>query len=58
MIIVALLELLVIILLGSVALLMLRMNCSSPSSIVSLYIETLNGILVIPAGNVILYGPE
>ena len=58
MITVAVLELLIIILSGSEALLILRMNCSLPSSILSLYIKTLNGIAVTPVGNVMLYGPE
>ena len=58
MITVALLELLVMTLSGSDSLLINRMNSSLSSNTLSLIIETLNVTLVIPAGIVMLYGPE
>ena len=58
MITVALLELLVVTLSGSDSLLISRINSSLSSNTLSLIIETLNVTLVIPAGIVMLYGPE
>ena len=58
MITVALLQLLVVMLSGSEALLTIRVNSSLSSNTLSSFIETLNDTLVTPAGSVTLYGPE
>ena len=58
MITVALLELLIVTLSGSDSLLINRMNSPLSSNTLSLIIETLNVTLVMPAGIVMLYGPE
>ena len=47
-----------IILLGSEDELMVRVNFSLPSTVVSSLIVTLNVTRVCPAGNVTVYGPE
>ena len=43
---------------GDELFLIVRINLSSPSNILSSIIGTLNETLVTPAGNVTLYGPE
>ena len=34
------------------------LKSSLPSNVLSSFIETSNGTLIVPAGNVIVYGPE
>ena len=58
MITVALSQLLVVTLSGSDSLLINRMNSSLSSNTLSLIIETLNVTLAMPAGIIMLYGPE
>jgi len=44
--------------LGSEEVIIVRLNVSLLSTILSSLIGTLNGTLVAPAGNVTVYGPE